>query len=81
MSGNTYAVLIGVNEYPKLGASASLKGSCNDMRHWLRFARVSLGVPGEQVQLLTHPALEHDDVRLPKGHEHGASAEEAERGD
>ena len=77
MSGNTYAVLIGVNEYPNLGAGASLKGSCNDMRHWLRFARVSLGVPGEQVQLLTHPALEGDDVRLPKGHQHGASADEA----
>ena len=77
MSGNTYAVLIGVNEYPHLGAGASLKGSCNDMRHWLRFARVSLRVPGEQVQLLTHPALEPDDVRLPKGHQHGASLGEA----
>ncbi|MBK7758427.1 MAG: caspase family protein [Deltaproteobacteria bacterium] len=77
MSGNTYVVLIGVNEYPKLGAGASLKGSCNDMRHWLRFARVSLGVPGEQVQLLTHPALEGEDVRLPKGHHRGASLAEA----
>lgn len=77
MSGNTYAVLIGVNEYPKLGAGASLRGSCNDMRHWLRFVRVSLGVPGSQLQLLTAPALDDEQARLPKGHKHGATLADA----
>lgn len=77
MSGNTYAVLIGVNEYPSLGERAALKGSTNDMRHWLRFARVSLGVPDDQVQLLTSPALRGDDARLPKGHQRGASLADA----
>jgi len=56
-----YAVFIGVSDYSKYGASASLPGSVNDARLFWRVCR-KMGFAPENMRILTSPRLDPADL-------------------
>lgn len=53
-----YALLIGIDHYDNLDPSAELPGSRNDVLLWYRFCRNHLGIPVENIRMLTGPLLD-----------------------
>ncbi len=53
-----YALLIGVDHYDTLGSAAELSGSRNDVLMWHWFCRQHLGIPAENIRMLTSPRLD-----------------------
>ncbi len=53
-----YALLIGIDHYDTLDPSAELLGSRNDVVLWRSFCRKHLGIPAENIRVLTSPPLD-----------------------
>lgn len=53
-----YALLIGIDHYDRLPSSAELPGSRNDVLMWHWFCREHLGIPVENIRMLTSPRLD-----------------------
>ncbi len=77
-STQTYVLAIGLNEYPRLGPAATLKGALHDATAWARFAREGLLVGADQLQVLSSPRLSPDTLGLPGEQVHGATLAEVE---
>ena len=58
VSNSGFALLIGIDHYSKLGEGAELLGSRNDVLMWHWFCRQHLGIPPENIRMLTSPALD-----------------------
>jgi hypothetical protein len=58
VSNSGYALLIGIDHYEELGDSAQLLGSRNDVLMWHWFCRQQLGIPSENILMLTSPKLD-----------------------
>ncbi|MDP2313048.1 MAG: caspase family protein [Pseudomonadota bacterium] len=78
MATQTYVLIIGLDAYPSLGPAATLHGPRNDARHWAQFARSGLDVAPAQVQVLTSPRLDPEQLGLPAGQVHGATLAEVD---
>lgn len=57
-SSTGFALLVGIDHYENLGESAELLGSRNDVLMWHWFCRQQLGIPPENIRMLTSPALD-----------------------
>lgn len=61
MPNNTFALIVGIDHYDN-DDIGDLKGSCNDAVHWYRLCRRFLGIPAEQITVLSSPPLKASDL-------------------